>query len=170
MPDLSCLGKVIGGGLPVGAVGGRRELMEHFAPTGNVYQAGTLSGNPIAISAGIATLRKLKETDAFSMAGQAASAIVSGLGDNIRRTGVGASAVSCGTIFCFFFLPEPPRNYEEVRRADPTLFARYFGGMLEGGVYLPPSLFEACFTSCCHSPGDVNAVVEASRAALDKIA
>ena len=169
MPDLTCLGKVIGGGLPVGAFGGRRDIMGHLAPLGDVYQAGTLSGNPVAISAGIATLGKLKETDAFPRAEEAASAIVSGLWENIRRSGARAAAVSCGTIFSLFFLSDLPRNYEEVKRTEAGVFARYFRDMLGGGVYLPPSVFESCFTSSRHSPAEIDTVIRAGRAALGRL-
>ena len=137
--------------------------MAGFAPAGEIYQAGTLSGNPIAVSAGIATLRKLRETDAFSAAESAAYSIVSGIKDAPGRA---CSAVSCGTMFCLFLSPEPPRNYEEVKRIDASLFASYFGEMLERGVYLPPSLFESCFTSSCHGEREVDHIVDAHRSAL----
>lgn len=169
MPDLTCLGKVIGGGLPVGAIGGPRELMENFAPAGEVYQAGTLSGNPVAVSAGIATLSRLKETDAFSLVERATSAIAAGFDENIRETGVDAAVVRCGTMFCLFFSPVLPRNYEEVKRTNAEHFRRYFGSMLNLGVYLPPSLFETCFTSSCHLEREIDIIVKACRESLAQL-
>jgi glutamate-1-semialdehyde 2,1-aminomutase len=153
-PDLTILGKVIGGGLPAAAYAGRRDLMERIAPAGDVYQAGTLSGNPLATAAGLATLRLLDE-DAYAKLDQLARALADGLEDAARDAGVQASAVATTGLLTLFFAPEPPRDYEQAKACDLDAYAAFCRGMLDRGVYLPPSQFEAWFPSLAHGDAHV---------------
>ena len=161
-PDLTTLGKVIGGGLPVGAYAGKRAIMEQVAPAGPMYQAGTLAGNPLAMAAGLATLRELARPGVFDGIAERTRRLCSGLGEVARAAGVSLQQSCAGTMFCHFFSPEPITDYTTARRSDTALFARFFQGMLEGGVYLAPSQFEAGFMSAVH---DDNVVVETVAAA-----
>jgi len=166
-PDLTALGKVIGGGLPVGAYGGRRDLMEQMAPSGPVYQAGTLSGNPLAVSAGLATLRVLGRPGVWEGLSAQARRLQEGLRGLVAEAGLPASVAGVGSLFTLFFgLPEPPADWDTARQADAGLYARWFWGMLERGVYLPPSPFEACFLSTAHTGEVVDFVLEQARAVL----
>jgi glutamate-1-semialdehyde 2,1-aminomutase len=158
-PDLTTLGKVIGGGLPVAAYGGRRDLMSQVAPTGPVYQAGTLSGNPLAMAAGIATLNVLTPTLHEQIA-QRTRALVEGLRGIAARRGVPFTADSAGSMFGFFFRAEPVRCYADARTADVELFRRFFHAALERGVYLAPSAFEAGFTSAAHGDAEIALTLE----------
>jgi glutamate-1-semialdehyde 2,1-aminomutase len=162
-PDLTALGKVIGGGLPVGAYGGRREIMALVAPLGPMYQAGTLSGNPLAMTAGIETLRALGEPGVWETAAAAAAALVAGLEEAASAAGVPVVASRAGTMFGFFFSDEPVSNWESAKRADTARFARYFQGMLAEGVYVAPSQFEAGFVSTAHDEAVIEATVAAAR-------
>ena len=165
-PDLTTLGKVIGGGLPVGAVGGRRDIMEKIAPLGPVYQAGTLSGNPVAVAAGLATL-KLVATPGFLEKIEATTqALVQGLQAEAAKAAVAFSAQSIGSMFGVYFRPAPPRSFAEVMQCDRERFNRFFHAMLERGVYLAPSAYEAGFVSAAHGPHEVDATLEAARAAF----
>ena len=164
-PDLTVLGKVIGGGLPAAAYAGRRELMERIAPAGDVYQAGTLSGNPLATAAGLATLRLLDE-DAYATLGRRAEVLASGLEEGARDAGVEASVTWKPGLLTLFFAPEPPRDYEQARACDLEAHAAFCRGMLERGVYLPPSQFEAWFPSLAHTEAHVERTVEAAREVL----
>ena len=152
--DLTMLGKVIGGGLPVAAYGGRRDLMEHVAPAGNVYQAGTLSGNPLAMAAGAATLTALTAAVHDRIARRTAR-LVGGLREIAARRGVPFTADSAGSMWGFFFRAEPVRSYADARSSDIDRFKRFFHAALERGVYLAPSAYEAAFTSDAHTEGDV---------------
>jgi glutamate-1-semialdehyde 2,1-aminomutase len=165
-PDLTALGKVIGGGLPVGAYGGRREIMELVAPAGPVYQAGTLSGNPLAMAAGIATLRALGEDGAWDIAADAAERLASGLGEAARAAGIPAVAERAGTMLGLFFAAAPVRSWEDAKTADTARFAAFHRAMLERGVYLPPSQFEAWFVSSAHGAAEIDATIAAAEAAL----
>jgi glutamate-1-semialdehyde 2,1-aminomutase len=149
-PDLTMLGKVIGGGLPVGAFGGKREIMEMLAPLGPVYQAGTLSGNPLAMVAGIATLREWTQPGVFAETAACAETIVNTLRSEAQRHDVPLTASSQGTMFGFFFHAGPVNNYEQAKHADTDRFKRFFHAMLERGVYWAPSAFEAGFVSHAH--------------------
>jgi glutamate-1-semialdehyde 2,1-aminomutase len=169
-PDLTTLGKVLGGGLPVGAYGGRREIMELVAPSGPVYQAGTLSGNPLAMAAGIATLRELAESGAWERAAAAAARLFDGLGATAAEAGVTGQPTRAGTMLGFFFTDQPIGGWEAAKDADTVRFAAFHRGMLDRGVYLPPSQFEAWFVSSEHGEAVIDATVEAAReafAALD---
>jgi glutamate-1-semialdehyde 2,1-aminomutase len=168
-PDLTCLGKVIGGGLPVGAYGGRRDIMRMVAPEGPVYQAGTLSGNPLAMAAGIATLDVLAEPGVWEKAERAARAAASALQDAGREAGVALSVQRVGTMFTPFFTDAAVTDYETARRSDRGRYASFFHAMLERGVYLPPSQFEAAFTSAAHGEGESEAFANAARDALRAI-
>jgi glutamate-1-semialdehyde 2,1-aminomutase len=164
-PDLTTLGKVIGGGLPVAAYGGRRELMSRVAPTGPVYQAGTLSGNPLAMAAGIATLSAL--TPAVHAAiEQRTSALVEGLRGIAARRGIPFTADSAGSMFGFFFRAEPVRSFAEAKAADVELFRRFFHHALDRGVYLAPSAFEAGFMSAAHGDAELALTLDRLDAAL----
>lgn len=158
-PDLTTLGKVIGGGLPVAAYGGRRRLMEMIAPVGPVYQAGTLSGNPLAMAAGIATLKSLTP-DLHDRVTARTSALVQGLREIASRHGVPFVADSAGSMFGFFFRREPVRSFADAKTADTARFARFFHAALDRGVYLAPSAFEAGFMSAAHSDDDIALTLE----------
>ncbi len=146
-PDLTCLGKIIGGGLPVGAYGGRRAIMEHVAPVGTMYQAGTLSGNPLAMAAGIATLTEMRKPGQYEKLEQKSQLLGEGIGRGVRELGVGLQFVRIGAMFCLYFTPEPVIDYATAKTSDTARYARYFWHMLSHGIYLPPSQYEACFIS-----------------------
>ena len=169
-PDLTTLGKVIGGGLPVGAYGGRREHMERIAPSGPVYQAGTLSGNPLAMAAGVAQLLFLRESNPYAQLEQNARRIVSGVVASAREFGVPAWGDACGGMMGWHFAEGPVRSFTEAQAADSAFFARFFRAALARGVFLPPSPFEACFLSAAHSAEDVDFTIEQLRAALQEAA
>jgi glutamate-1-semialdehyde 2,1-aminomutase len=166
IPDLTTLGKVIGGGLPVGAYGGRREIMEMVAPAGPVYQAGTLSGNPLAMTAGIKTLEILRRPGTYEYLERITEKLLTGLLEIARETGHEMCGGYLPGMFGFFFTAGPVRNYEEARQSDLQKFARFHRGMLERGVYLAPSQFEAGFTSLAHTEADVERTLEAAREVL----
>jgi glutamate-1-semialdehyde 2,1-aminomutase len=168
--DLTCLGKVIGGGMPVGAFGGRRDIMEHLAPLGPVYQAGTLSGNPVAMAAGLATLDVLSEPDFFQDLTAKAERLVTGLLDEAHRAGVAMRANQAGGMFGLFFTEaEAVTTYADVMGCDQARFKAFFHGMLKAGIYLAPSAFEAGFVSSAHSDADIDATVAAAGEVLDTL-
>ena len=169
-PDLTTLGKVIGGGLPVGAYGGRREVMGGVAPAGPVYQAGTLSGNPLAMAAGIATLRALREPGLWRTLEARTAALVDGLGEAARAAGIPIRQARLGTMFGTFFTDRPVYDWDSVARTDTKRFVRFFRSMLENGVYLPPSPFEACFLSTAHGETEIAATLEAAERAFAALA
>jgi glutamate-1-semialdehyde 2,1-aminomutase len=165
-PDLTTLGKVIGGGLPVGAVGGRRDIMEKLAPLGPVYQAGTLSGNPVAVAAGLATL-KLVQRPGFQQKVEAfATELVRGLAEEAKKAGVSFSAQPIGSMFGLYFRPSPPASFAEVMQCDRERFNRFFHAMLERGVYLAPSAYEAGFVSAAHGAPELELTLTAAREAF----
>jgi glutamate-1-semialdehyde 2,1-aminomutase len=169
-PDLTTLGKVIGGGLPVAAFGGRRDIMERIAPLGPVYQAGTLSGNPVAVAAGLATL-KLVDTPEFQPRIEATTrALVEGLAAEAKRAGVAFSAQCIGSMFGLYFRATPPTSFAEVMQCDASRFNRFFQVMLAQGVYLAPSAYEAGFVSAAHGATELEETLAAARAAFDKFA
>ncbi len=165
-PDLTALGKVIGGGLPVGAYGGRREIMELVAPAGPVYQAGTLSGNPLAMTAGIETLRELAEPGTWDGIVRAGERLFAGLGDAAAEAGVAAQPTQSGTMFGLFFTESPVRSWEDAKLADTKRFAAFHRGMLDRGVYLAPSQFEAWFLSSAHGDEEIDATIAAAAETL----
>ncbi len=166
-PDLSVFGKIIGGGLPVGAFGGRKKIMQTLAPLGPIYQAGTLSGNPLAMAAGLETLKILQEEGVYEQLEQKAQGLEAGLKDNVRRLG-GVMTLTCvGSMSCLYFHPGPVRNYDEAKQADTKRYAKYFHAMLERGIYLAPSQFEAAFLSLAHSDEDIDKTIKANLAALE---
>jgi glutamate-1-semialdehyde 2,1-aminomutase len=169
-PDLTCLGKIIGGGLPVGAFGGRAEIMAHLAPAGDVYQAGTLSGNPLAMSAGIAQLRALRGSDVYDRLESAGAALEAGLSRALADSGVRARIARVGSMWTLFFARDPVVDLDSAKLSDTAAFARFFHAMLERGVYLPPSQFEAAFISLAHSKADIEQTVTAARESLDAAA
>jgi glutamate-1-semialdehyde 2,1-aminomutase len=165
-PDLSCFGKVIGGGLPVGAFGGRADIMDCLAPLGPVYQAGTLSGNPVAMAAGIAALEELNSTNAYERLEKLGAALESGLRDAARSAGVPVQFNRCGSMFCGYFASETVHNLSDAMRSDRERFKKYFHGLLEEGVYLAPSQFEAGFLSTAHTETDIDRTVRAAAKVL----
>jgi glutamate-1-semialdehyde 2,1-aminomutase len=165
-PDLTTLGKVIGGGLPVGAYGGRREVMAHVAPLGPVYQAGTLSGNPLAMAAGLAQLRHLREHDPYPELERRTARLVEGLLSNARDLGVPASGASLGSMWGLFFAEEPVTTFTAAQESDVDMFRRFFRGALERGIFFAPSAFEAGFTSTAHTDDDIDQTVDLAREAL----
>ena len=165
VPDLTCLGKIIGGGLPVGAVGGRAELMDQLAPAGPVYQAGTLSGNPVACSAGVATL-DLLTNESYVALEKSAALLEAGVRDAIASTGVHATVQRVGSLLTLFFGIDEVRDFSAASRSDTAAFARFFRAMVDRGVNLPPSQFEAWFLSLAHGTTEIERIVEATREAL----
>ena len=165
-PDLTTLGKVIGGGLPVGAVGGRRDIMDQLAPLGPVYQAGTLSGNPVAVAAGLATLRLVEETDFQSKIEATTQLLVQGLVAEARKAKIVFSAQSIGSMFGLYFRASPPASFAEVMQCDKERFNKFFHAMLEHGVYLAPSAYETGFVSAAHGAGEVEETISAARKAF----
>lgn len=165
-PDLTTLGKVIGGGMPVGAYGGRREVMEMVAPLGPVYQAGTLSGNPLAMAAGIETLRVLKEEGLPESLEERGKQLAEGMTEAARAAGVPVWSVRLGSMFCTFFQEGPVRNFADAMRSDTERYGKFFHAMLERGVALAPSQFEVGFLSSAHSEADIEATVQAAREAF----
>jgi len=165
-PDLTTLGKVIGGGLPVGALGGRREIMDKLAPLGPVYQAGTLSGNPVAVAAGLATLRLVEQEGFQERIESTTRLLVDGLTAEAKKAGVAFSAQSIGSMFGVYFRATPPKNFAEVMQCDKTRFNRFFHAMLERGVYLAPSAYEAGFVSAAHGSAEIDATLAAARGAF----
>jgi glutamate-1-semialdehyde 2,1-aminomutase len=163
-PDLSTFGKVVGGGMPLGAFGGRRDIMQKIAPLGPVYQAGTLSGNPLSVVAGLVTLKKIAVPGFYEALTARTKALVDGLAAAAKARGVTFSAQSVGGMFGVYFAATPPTSYAEVMQSDKEAFNRFFHAMLEAGVYLAPSAFEAGFVSAAHSDADIAATVAAADA------
>jgi len=168
-PDLTCLGKVLGGGLPVAAFGGRKDVMEHLAPLGPVYQAGTLSGNPLAMAAGIATLDVLKDDRVYDHLETIGAQIETGLNECARQAGVALRVYRAGSMFGLYFTDREVDDYASALTADKDRFVRYFWGLLERGIYTAPSPFEAGFLSLAHSPEDIATTLDAARDALKSL-
>jgi glutamate-1-semialdehyde 2,1-aminomutase len=161
-PDLSCFGKIIGGGLPVGAFGGRAEIMDCLAPLGPVYQAGTLSGNPLAMAAGIAALKELRSSDAYGQLEKLGAGLEFGMRDAAKRAKVAVQFNRIGSMFCGYFTEQPVQNLADAMKSDRARFAKFFHGMLAEGIYFAPSQFEAGFLSTAHSSADVERTVSAA--------
>nr|MDZ8039726.1 glutamate-1-semialdehyde 2,1-aminomutase [Nostoc sp. CreGUA01] len=168
IPDLTTLGKVIGGGLPVGAYGGRQEIMSMVAPAGSVYQAGTLSGNPLAMTAGIKTLELLQQPGTYEYLHRLTKRLADGILKIAKETGHAACGGQISGMFGFFFNEGPVGNYEDAKKSDLSKFARFHRGMLEHGVYLAPSQFEAGFTSLAHTEADIDRTLEAARTVMSQ--
>jgi glutamate-1-semialdehyde 2,1-aminomutase len=161
-PDLSCFGKIIGGGLPVGAFGGRTDVMDVLAPDGPVYQAGTLSGNPLAMAAGIAALEQLQSGEVYERLETLGARLEAGLNAAAKTAGVSVVTQRIGSMGCLFFTDQPVHNLADAMRADRERFKKYFHGMLAEGIYFAPSAFEAAFLSNAHTEADVDATVTAA--------
>ena len=168
-PDLSCFGKIIGGGLPVGAFGGSGNIMDSLAPHGPVYQAGTLSGNPLAMSAGITALEELKNTNGHSQLEKLGALLESGMKEAAQATNVPVQFNRCGSMFCAFFTEHPVHSLEDAMRCDRDRFAKYFHGMRGEGIYFAPSQFEAGFISTAHTESDIEKTVTAASKVLARL-
>jgi len=168
LPDLTTLGKIVGGGLPVGVFGGRAEIMDCLAPLGPVYQAGTLSGNPLAMAAGIATISALLagREEIYPKLETTTAAIAEGVAKIAAEQGIALTTNRVGSMLTWFFTPEPVRDFATAATSDTEAFARFHRGMLERGVWLPPSQYEAAFVSAAHGEREVELVLEAARGAL----
>jgi glutamate-1-semialdehyde 2,1-aminomutase len=167
-PDLTCFGKIIGGGLPVGAFGGRADIMDCLAPLGPVYQAGTLSGNPLAMAAGIAALQGLTP-DVYARLEDLGAMLEFGMKEAAQAAGVAVQFNRCGSMFCGYFTSEPVHNLADAMRSDRERFKRFFHGMLEGGIYLAPSQFEAGFLSTAHTAADIEKTVRTAQRVLKSL-
>lgn len=168
-PDLTTMGKVIGGGLPVGAYGGKREIMEQIAPAGPIYQAGTLSGNPLAMAAGYTTLQELGKPGVYEDLEKKAARLEAGFRQNAQEAGIPFTINRVGSMICLFFTDQQVINYESAKTSDLDRFAQYFRNMVEEGVSLPPSQFEGMFLSTAHSDADIEFTIEANRKALKNL-
>jgi glutamate-1-semialdehyde 2,1-aminomutase len=168
-PDLTCLGKIIGGGLPAAAFGGRADIMDLLAPMGPVYQAGTLSGNPLAMAAGLATLETLKGLKAYEKLGQAMAAFTSGLEDQARKAGIPLTINRLGPMAGIFFHAGPVATFEDVMASDAARYAKFFHAMLDGGVYLAPSAYESLFVSTSHTAEVIEQALMASEKAFARL-
>ena len=168
-PDITTLGKIIGGGLPVGAYGASRDLMNHVAPAGPVYQAGTLSGNPLAMTAGLTTLKRLRDKSVYEQLERAGARLTAALADAARVAGIQTVTNRVGSMFTTFFTAAPVTDWTSAARSDRALYGRFFHAMLNGGVYLAPSQFEAAFISLAHTDELLDRTVAAARAALTSI-
>lgn len=168
-PDLTTMGKVIGGGLPVGAYGGKQEIMEHMAPAGPIYQAGTLSGNPLAMAAGIATLNELGKPGVYEQLEVRSARLAEGLVESARKAGLPYTMNRVGSMVCLFFTKTPVINYETAKTSDLERFSKYFHYLLEEGVMLPPSQFEGMFVSTAHTDEDIDFTIDAAYRAMKKL-
>lgn len=165
-PDITTLGKIVGGGLPVGAYGGKAEIMDNILPAGRVFQAGTLSGNPLATAAGIATLRQLRDNAPYERLEELSAKLAAGLQQAATAAGVSHCVARCGSMLTFFFNPGPVRDWDSAAKSDTKAYGRYFWQMIERGVYLPCSQFEALFVSAAHSDEDIDNTIKAAGEAL----
>jgi glutamate-1-semialdehyde 2,1-aminomutase len=169
-PDLSCFGKIIGGGLPVGAYGGRRDLMAQIAPQGPVYQAGTLSGNPLAMAAGIATLKEIARPGFYESLEKLSDQLLKGLQQAAGRADIAVSTARVGSMLGLFFTAEPVRSFADAKKTDLQRFAKYYQGMLAAGIYLAPSQFEALFVSAAHDAAAVDQTIAAAGQVFSRLA
>jgi glutamate-1-semialdehyde 2,1-aminomutase len=169
-PDLTCLGKIIGGGLPAAAYGGRREIMSLIAPVGPVYQAGTLSGNPLAMAAGIAQLELLQQSSVYEQLEARSAQLAEGLKEAAAAVGIAVTQTRVGSMFCLFFTDQPVTDYASAKTASTERYARFFQAMLDQGIYLAPSQFEAGFLSLAHQAQEIEQTIEAARAAFAQLA
>jgi glutamate-1-semialdehyde 2,1-aminomutase len=170
MPDLTVLGKIVGGGLPVGAYGGRADIMNQVMPAGPVFQAGTLSGNPLAMAAGLATLQELRDHPPYSRLEEMGRLIAEGLHQAADAAGIPHQVARVGSMITLFFNAEPVTDYDVAKKSDTACFARFFWAMLDRGIYLPCSQFEAAFLSAAHSEKHIQQTLSAVRDSLSEIA
>ena len=168
-PDLTILGKIIGGGLPVGAYGGAKEIMKMIAPSGPVYQAGTLSGNPLAVTAGIETLKRLKKPGVYEQLEERSAMLAEGLGKAAKRAGVPLEQTRVGSMMGAFFAPGPVSDWGSAKKSDTKVYAKFFHQMLDAGFYFAPSQFEAAFMSLAHTPRDIERTIKAAEAAFKNL-
>ncbi|CAB1055728.1 Glutamate-1-semialdehyde 2,1-aminomutase (EC [Olavius sp. associated proteobacterium Delta 1] len=168
-PDLTCFGKIIGGGLPVGAYGGKKEIMSQIAPQGSVYQAGTLSGNPIAMIAGIATLEQLKKEGVYESLAEKSSRLAAGLAEAARKSGIAARVDHVGSMLGMFFTERDVTNFEEAKTSDLQRFSAFYQGMRQAGIYLAPSQFEVLFLSAAHTDEHIDATINAAQQVLENL-
>jgi glutamate-1-semialdehyde 2,1-aminomutase len=168
-PDLTVLGKIIGGGLPVGAYGGRRDIMDLIAPAGPVYQAGTLSGNPLAVTAGLATLKQLRAKNLYKQLEERSAALARGVADEAKRAGIALTQTRVGSMLTSFFTQEPVVDWNSAKKADTKRYGLFFHEMLEQGIYLAPSQFEAVFLSTAHTSADIEKTIRAARVAFKSL-
>ena len=169
-PDLTCLGKIIGGGLPVGAIGGKKRVMANLAPTGDVYQAGTLSGNPLAVSAGLATIETLKaDPSIYDRIGKLSEQLASGLLGAAQNAGLEVCGHQIGSMSCLFFNPGPVYDYASAAKSDQDLFAKFYRNCRESGVYLAPSPFETTFVSAAHTEADIEQTLSVAKAVFEDL-
>jgi glutamate-1-semialdehyde 2,1-aminomutase len=162
VPDITCLGKIIGGGLPVGAYGGRKEIMKSMAPEGSIYQAGTLSGNPLAMAAGIATLKELRRKRIYKELEEKSRRLFSGLEEAAKSEGINVVVQRVGSMGSLFFTDQPITDFATVKRSDTAMFKRFYTHMLDQGVYLAPSAFEAWFVSAAHEGKEIDKTIESA--------
>jgi glutamate-1-semialdehyde 2,1-aminomutase len=165
-PDLTCLGKIIGGGLPVGAYGGRKEIMASMAPEGNIYQAGTLSGNPLAMAAGLASLKELRKGGVYRELEEKGRRLFTGLAGAAQSAGLDVQVNRIGSMGTLFFTREAVTDFASAKRSDTGMFGRFYAGMLEQGIYLAPSAFEACFVSTAHDERSIDKTIACAESAF----
>ena len=161
-PDITTLGKIVGGGMPIGAYGGRREIMQHILPAGKVFQAGTLSGNPVATAAGIATLKELRDNPPYEKLEALAARLERGLSAAAKEAGIAHSITRVGSMMTFFFSAQRPADWDTASQSDTARYAKYFWGLLDRGSYMPCSQYEALFISAAHTESDIDATIEAA--------
>jgi glutamate-1-semialdehyde 2,1-aminomutase len=168
-PDLTCFGKIIGGGLPVGAYGGKRELMSNIAPQGSVYQAGTLSGNPVAMAAGIATLKQLQQTGFYEALDDKAGRLITGLKQAAKKAGIPVQAKRVGSAMGLFFTDNDVKNFKDASASDLEMFSSFYNGMRQNGIYIAPSQFESLFVSAAHDPEHIEATIQSAEGVLKQL-
>src|SRR5439155_16651126 len=169
MPDLTILGKIVGGGMPVGAYGGREDIMKHVMPSGPVFQAGTLSGNPVAMAAGLATLKELRDHPPYARLEELSQRLADGLDEAASTAGIPHQVARVGSMWTLFFNSQPVTDYDVARQSDTARFAKFFWAMMERGIYLPCSQFEAAFLSTAHTEKHIEQTLAAAREALGQI-